>query len=463
MKSRLALVLAVGFLVWLLPRPMSVDPRAWRLLAIFIATLVGIIAKPLPMSAMAVIGIASALATRTLTIAEALSGFSNVTLWLVVSAFFFAAGFVKTGLGSRIAYLLISKFGRSTLGLGYSLVATDLVLAPAMPSNTARAAGVVFPIVQAISRKAIEDDPVKGRKTSAFLTLAVYEGTVITSAMFVTSMVANPLIVQLAAAQKVFITWTSWAVAAIVPAIVSLIIVPVIVYKMCPPGAIKTPEAPAMAKEALNALGPMKRSEKLMASVSIVMLVLWILGTTLNLDPTATAFLAIAALLLTGVLNWDDLSREHKAWDTFVWFGTLVMMATFLGQLGLIKWFSDQVAPIFSGIGWIPGMLGLSLTYFYSHYFFASLTAHVSAMYAPFLAVAIGLGAPPLLAALVLAYFSSLFASLTHFGTAPAPILFSSGYVSLGVWWKTGLILSFVNILIWLSVGGVWWKILGLW
>ena len=463
MKSRLALVVVVGFLVWLLPRPMAVDPRAWRLLAIFIATLVGIVAKPLPMSAMAVIGIASALATRTLTIAEALTGFSNVTLWLVVSAFFFAAGFVKTGLGTRIAYLLISKFGRSTLGLGYSLVATDLVLAPAMPSNTARAAGVVFPIVQAISRKALEDDPVKGRKTSAFLTLAVYEGTVITSAMFVTSMVANPLVVQLAAAQKVFITWSSWAVAAIVPAIVSLIIVPLIVYRMCPPGVVKTPEAPALAKEALGALGPMKRSEKLMASVSIVMLVLWIFGATLNLDPTATAFLAIAALLLTGVLSWDDLSHEYKAWDTFVWFGTLVMMATFLGQLGFIKWFSDQVAPVFSGIGWIPGLLGLSLTYFYSHYFFASLTAHVSAMYAPFLAVAIGLGAPPLLSALVLAYFSSLFASLTHFGTAPAPILFGSGHVPLGVWWKTGLIISFVNIVIWLSVGGVWWKVLGLW
>jgi divalent anion:Na+ symporter, DASS family len=463
MKLRLAIVVAIGLLVWLLPRPMAVDPRAWRLLAIFIGTLVGIIAKPLPMSAIAVIGIACALATRTLTIVEALSGFGNVTLWLVVSAFFFAAGFNKTGLGTRIAYLLISRFGRSTLGLGYSLVATDLVLAPAMPSNTARAAGVVFPIVQAISRKAIEGDPVKGRKTSAFLVLAAYEGTVITSGMFVTSMVANPLIVQLAAAQKVFITWTSWAVAAIVPGIVSLIIVPLIVYKMCPPGTIKTPEAPAMAKEALSELGPMKRSEKLMGSVAVVMLVLWILGTTLNLDPTATAFLAIAALLLTGVLKWDDLSHEHNAWDTFVWFGTLVMMATFLGQLGLIKWFSDQVAPLFSGIGWIPGLLGLSLTYFYTHYFFASLTAHVSAMYAPFLAVAIGIGAPPLLSALVLAYFSSLFASLTHFGTAPAPILFGSGHVSLGVWWKIGLILSFVNIFIWLSVGGVWWKVLGLW
>jgi DASS family divalent anion:Na+ symporter len=463
MKSRLAVALVVGLVIWVFPRPAAVDPRAWHLLAIFIATLVGIVAKPLPMSAVAVVGIAAALATRTLTIAEALTGFANVTVWLVISAFFFSAGFVKTGLGKRIAYVLISRFGRRSLGLGYSLVATDLVLAPAIPSNTARAAGVVLPIVQSIAARAIADDPVKGRQTSAFLTLAVYEGTVVTSAMFVTSMVANPLIVQFAATQNVILTWTNWAAASVVPGLISLIIVPLVVYRMCRPGVVNTPEAPAMARQALEALGPMNRGEKLMASVSVVMIILWILGTTLSLDPTATAFMAIAALLLTGVLTLEDMSREHRAWDTFIWFGTLVMMATFLGQLGLIKWFSDQVAPVFGGNGWIPGMLGLSLTYFYTHYFFASLTAHISAMYAPFLGIAIALGAPPLLAALILAFFSSLFASLTHFGTAPAPILFGTGYVSLGVWWKTGLIVSFVNIVIWLSAGAAWWKILGLW
>jgi len=463
MKARLALVFIIGILVWALPRPAAVDPRAWRLLAIFVATLAGIIAKPLPMGAMALTGIAAALMTRTLTITEALSGFSNVTLWLVVCAFFFAAGFIKTGLGARIAYMLVSWFGRSTLGLGYSLVATDLILAPATSSNTARAAGVVFPILQSISRTVIGTDPVKGRQTNAFLVLAVYQGTVITSAMFITAMVANPLVVQLAAAQNVALTWTSWAFAALVPGFVSLIIIPLVVYTVCPPGIVRTPEAPAMAKASLASLGPMSRNEKLMGMISVFMIVLWILGTTLNLDPTATALLATAALLLTGVLTWDDLCREHRAWDTFIWFGTLVMMATFLGQFGLIRWFSDKMAPAFSGIGWIPGMVGLSLTYFYTHYFFASMTAHVSAMYAPFLAVAIALGAPPALAALVLGFFSSLFASLTHYGTAPAPILFGSGHVPLGTWWKTGLVVSAVNIAIWLSVGAAWWKLIGLW
>src|SRR5207244_693787 len=147
-----------------------------------------------------------------------------------------------------------------------------------------------------------------------------------------------------------------------------------VVYTVCPPGIVRTPEAPAMAKASLASLGPLRRNEKLMGMISVFMIVLWILGTTLNLDPTATALLAVAALLLTGVLTWDDLCREHRAWDTFVWFGTLVMMATFLGQLGLIQWFSGKVAPAFSGIGWIAGMLGLSLTYFYAHYFFASMT-----------------------------------------------------------------------------------------
>ena len=461
--GRLALVVCVGLLIWALPLPVGVDPRAWRLLAIFVATVVGIIVKPLPMGAMAVVGIAAALATRTLTIVEALSGFANVTVWLVVTAFFIAAGFIKTGLGARIAYGLIAMFGRSTLGLGYSLVATDLVLAPAIPSNTARAGGVIFPILQSFAKIAIGADPVRGRQTSAFLTLTAYNGTCVTSAMFVTAMVANPLAVQLASAQGIAITWSMWALAAVVPGFLSLAIVPLVIYRVCPPGSVKTPHAPAAARVALAGLGHIKRSEQLMGLISIVLLAAWILGPAIGLDTTAAALIAIAALLLTGVLSWEDISRDREAWNTFVWFAALVMMATSLGQFGLIKWFTGVVGSVFAGIGWVPGFLGLSLIYFYSHYFFASNTAHVSAMYAPFLAVAVALGAPPLLAALVLGFFSSLFASLTHYGTAPAPILFGSGHVTLGAWWRVGAVVSVVNIAIWLGAGAAWWKLLGLW
>jgi len=456
-------VVAIGLLVWALPLPHGVEPRAWRLLAIFVATVVGIIVRPLPMGAMSIVGIAVAVSTRTLTIAEALSGFGNSTVWLVAAAFFLAAGFIKTGLGARIAYHMVARFGRTTLGLGYSLVAADLVLAPAIPSNTARAGGVIFPILQSLAQAAPGTDQAARRRTNAFLTLTAYNGTVITSAMFLTAMVANPLSVQFAAAQGVTITWGMWSLAAVVPGTVSLILVPLVIYRLCPPGAVRTPDAPAAAHAALVVLGPMTRHERFMAAISIVLLAFWILGSAIGLDVTAAALIAVAALLLTGVLAWDDLCREQEAWNTFVWFATVVMMATFLGQLGLIKWFTGEVGPWFAGIGWVPGLVGLSLVYFYVHYFFASNTTHVTAMYAPFLAVALTLGAPPLLAALVLAFFSNLFASLTHYGTAPAPILFGSGHVSLGTWWRVGAAVSVVNIAIWFGVGAAWWKVLGLW
>jgi DASS family divalent anion:Na+ symporter len=461
--ARLALVVCVGLLIWALPRPDAVDPRAWRLLAIFVATVVGIIARPLPMGAMAIVGIGVAIGTRTLTLAEALSGFSNGTVWLVVAAFFIAAAFIKTGLGARIAYNLVALFGGSTLGLGYSLVAADLVLAPVIPSNTARAGGVIFPILQSLAKEAPGADPVPRGKTNAFLTLVAYNGTVITSAMFITAMVANPLSVALAANQGVTITWGLWALAAAVPGAVSLVVVPLVIYRLCPPGAVKTAAAPLAARAALAGLGPVTRNERTMMAILVVLLGVWMLGPMIGLDVTAAALMAVAALLLTGVLTWEDACCQHEAWNTFIWFATLVMMATYLGQFGFIGWFTGQVGAMFPGLGWMPGLLGLSLIYFYTHYLFASITAHVSAMFAPFLAVALALGSPPLLAALLLAFFSNLFASLTHYGTAPAPIFFGSGHVTLGTWWTVGALVSVVNISIWLGIGAAWWRLLGLW
>ena len=219
-----------------------------------------------------------------------------------------------------------------------------------------------------------------------------------------------------------------------------------------------------MARAALAALGPMSRGERIMSVVSACMLVAWIFGSRFGVDATSAALIAFAVLLLTGVLDWEDVLREREAWNTFVWFAVLVMMAGFLGQLGVITAFSAQVtSALGNSTNWIPGFLGLSLAYFYAHYFFASNTAHVGAMFAPFLVVALALGTPPMLATLVLAFFSNLFACLTHYGTAPGPVLFSSGHVPITTWWKAGAILSVVHIAIWLVVGGWWWKVLGHW
>jgi len=281
--------------------------------------------------------------------------------------------------------------------------------------------------------------------------------------MFLTAMAGNPLAASLAGQQGVSITWGSWLRASIVPGVVSLIVVPLVVYAIYPPAIRHTPEARSLARKELASLGPMRRDEWILLVVFAALLATWAFAGMLGIQNTAAALAAIAVLLITGVLLWEHVAREHEAWTTFVWFAALLMMATELGRLGVPKWFGGIVSGAIGDVNWVVGFFGLILAYFYSHYFFASNTAHISAMYAAFLAIAIGIGAPPVFAALTLAFFSNLFASLTHYGAAAAPIFFTAGYVSIGTWWKVGFVLSLVNISIWVLIGGAWWKLLGLW
>ena len=462
--ARLAVVVLVGAAIWLVPEPAGVQPRAWHLLAVFVAMMVGIVLRPLPMGAVAFVATAFAVLSGTLTIAEATAGFGNTVVWLVVAAFFIATAFVKTGLGTRIAYHFMRVLGKRSLGLAYGFIAADLVLAPAIPSNTARAGGVLYPVLRSLC-VSLGSDVELGteRRIAAFLTFTAYQGVVVTSAMFLTAMAANPLVAELAGQQGVELSWPLWALAASVPGILSLLLVPLLIYRLYPPQITRTPAAPELARQRLAELGAMKRDEWILLAVFVCLLTLWILGGPLGISATTTALAGVAAMLATGGLAWGDLLEERNGWDTLIWFAVLVMMASQLGELGLLAWFTDRVSGVLATGHWLPAFLSLSLIYFYVHYFFASNTAHVSAMYAPFLALALAVGTPPVLAALVLAFFSNLFASLTHYGTAAAPILFGSGNVDIGTWWRLGALISLLHIAIWLGAGSLWWRLLGLW
>ncbi|WP_127717953.1 anion permease [Halobacteriovorax sp. HLS] len=456
--------IVVGSIIWFMPVPKELDPRAWHLFAIFASTILGIILKAMPMGSMCMASLAIALFTNTLNIkGEALSGFSNGTIWLIVIAFFIARGFIKTGLGNRIAYFFVYTLGKKTLGLSYGLALTDLVLAPATPSNTARAGGIIFPIMKSLSLSydSKPNEPSR-KKIGEFLTLSCFQVDVITSAMFLTSMAANPLIQKFAGDNGVTITWGNWALAGLVPGLVSLLVVPLIIYKLYTPEIKETPNAKKIAQEKLTEMGPISKQEWIMIGVFCFLIIFWVLGTTLGINATVTAFGGLSALLITGVLKWEDIKSEKGAWDTLIWFGVLVMMADFLNKLGFVPWFSQFVSAEVTGLSWMvayPILLGI---YFYSHYMFASATAHVTAMAAVFMAVGIAVGVPPFLMAISLGFFSNLFGCLTHYGMGPAPVLFGSGFVELGDWWKVGFIMSIVNILIWMIIGGAWWKILGL-
>jgi DASS family divalent anion:Na+ symporter len=467
-----AITLVVGLVIWFIPVPEGVKPNAWHLLAIFVATIVGIILKAAPMGTMAMLGITLCAATQVLApgkpidaIKNALSGFGNSTIWLIGLAFFIARGFIKTGLGNRLAYNFIKLFGKSTLGLAYGLNTADLILAPAIPSNTARAGGVIFPIMKsiAVNMGSEPEKPETHRKIGAFLTLSSYNANMITSVMFLTATASNPMAQKFARDLGVNISWGSWAMAAALPGLVCFLLVPLFLYKFYPPELKETKEAPAMAAEKLKEMGKISIQEWLMVATFIILLVLWIFGNLMSIDATTGALIGLCILLLCGVLTWEDVKSEKGAWDTIVWFSALVMMGSYLNSLGLIGWFGNLVGSEMKNFSWQLAFPIIILVYSYCHYMFASATAQVAAMYSVFLAVGIAVGVPGPMLAIFLGACPTLMGSLTHYGHGPAPIFFGSTYVDMKDWWKQGFFMSVLFLLVWFIVGGIWWKVIGLW
>lgn len=457
----------IGLVLWFCTplRPAALSVAAWRMFAIFLATIVGCITQPLPIGAVSIIGFVVLTLTNVVDIDTAVAGFGNSSIWLIAMAFFISRGFIKTGLGRRIALNFVSLFGKKTLNLAYSIIGVDLVLAPATPSNTARAGGVVYPIIESLADAfhSSPDDNESRKKIGSFLVFAEYHGDIITSAMFMTAMAGNPLAQAFASDANVNISWMSWFLAALVPGIISLILIPFLIYKMYPPKIKETPNAKQWADDQLEEMGKFSTSEKIMTGIFILALISWMTGSLTNIDATTTAFVALGLLLLTGVLNWQDVLKETGAWNTLTWFSVLVMMATQLNKLGFIPWFSKLIVGSLGNMNWFLVLLLVILIYFYSHYMFASATAHVSAMYAALLGVSIAAGVPPLLAALMLGFFGNLAGSTTHYASGPAPIYFGSKYVTQGEWWKMNFVLGLVYMVIWLGIGTLWTKVIGIW
>ena len=464
MKYRmLFLTLFVGVTLWLMPPPQGLDTRAWHLFAIFITTIFGMISKPMPMGAVAFTGLLAVIVTGTLPFEVAFSGFSDKAVWLIVFAFFIARGFIKTGLAMRISYLFMQLLGNRSIGLGYGIVASELLLAPAIPSSTARSGGIMLPIIRSLAA-AYDSKPhdKSSQKLGSYLVKVAANSSCITSAMFMTSMAANPLIVNIAEEMGIEISWGLWALAAAAPGVACLLLMPLLLYLIFPPEIKASPEARTMARLRLEEMGAMKRQEWVMLSTLLLLLILWVMAIPFGIKAVVTAMLGLVILIVMGVLTWQDIREESDAWDTLIWFAALVTMAVQLGKLGFTEWLSVLLTSQVVDYSWPIGLAMLTAFYFYAHYFFASNLAHVATLYATFLGVALGIGAPPLLAALIFGFFSSLFGSLTQYSCGPAALLFGAGYVHINNWWKAGFLMSLYYLIVWFAVGAAWWKLLGL-
>ncbi|MFH1154761.1 MAG: DASS family sodium-coupled anion symporter [Pseudomonadota bacterium] len=447
--NRTPLIPIVVLLVfWFIPVPEGLTVTAWHFMAIFMAVVIGLIVEPVPaalvgfagISLVAVLGL---MGSPSDNIKWALSGFSNTVIWLIFAAFMFALGYKKTGLGKRISLIMIKYMGKSSLGLGYAVAFSDLILAPFMPSNTARSAGTIYPVasnIPLVFNSTPENEP---RKLGAYICWVAIASTSVTSSMFLTALAPNLLAVDLIAkGTGNVISWTTWA-SIMLPVMVPLFIAtPWLIYVIYPPTQKTSEEAPVWAVKALSELGPVSGKEILMGTLAIVALSLWIFGKKVGIDATTAAIAVVSVMVLTEVISWDDVISNKAAFNVLIWFASLVAMASGLKTVGILNWIGKSSEVYLAQLS--PTMLIIAVLsmFFLLHYFFASTTAHTTALMPIFLAISVKLVSPEHMIpfSILLAGSLGVMGIITPYATGPSPLWYGAGYISQGRWWGLGAI-----------------------
>ncbi len=443
--------LTIGLVIWHMPIPWDLSPNAWYLFTIFITAIIGVLIDALSIFTASVLALVAVVLLRVLPAEKAFSGFSESFILLILAAFLVAKGVIKSGLGRRIAFLLIRRFGKSTLNLGYCIVATDTLLGPAIPSNTARS-GILYPITHALSLDTgSHPTPESRRKTGSYLMMTAISGHTISSALWFTGMAANPVGAGIAAQFGVNMNFGNWLFVASLPCLIALVAIPWVLYKLYPPESKFTPEAPKMARDSLSEMGPMSKKEWIMGITFFGMIILWAFSPALNIDLAIVAFLGLSILILANVYSLEDIRQgAGDALETYVWFAILYMMSTALNDLGFMKTLGAQIATYISGYSWITVYILLTVLYVLIHYLFVSQTAHLLALYAVFLQVAVNAGVPAALMAFMLSFATNYFAVITPQASSSNVLFAGSGYLPSRDIYKQGAIITVLNTIIFL-------------
>jgi DASS family divalent anion:Na+ symporter len=451
-----AIPFILAFSIWLIPVPAGLTAPAWHLFAIFVAAIGAVLVGAFPLLTSTMLAVAAVVLSGTISPAKAFGGFANPSVLLVVIAFLVAQAVVKSGLGRRISLFMVSRFGRSSLGLAYSVVLTDAVIAPAFPSNTARG-GVLFPIVLSVAQGSGSrpDDP-KGRRLGGYLMFCTMASLAVSSALWMTATSANPIGIQVVRESGVQINFGKWLLTASLPALIAILALPRLVARVFPPGVGDTPEAPIAARQALASLGKLTRDEWITAVAFVIMVSGWVFADRLHVDVTSIAFGGLGLLLFTGVLTLDDIAHQGDTLTTFLWLAVLFALSGQLNELGFMSYAGQRLASHMSGLSWPVTYVALIVIYVVIHYMFVSQSSQVLALLGVFLDVGIRGGVPAPLMAFALLFASSYFSVITPQGGSQNVIFVGSGYLTQRELYKLGLVTTVFFLVIFMVIGTGW-------
>ena len=453
-RRSIPLVLAIG--IWFAPVPAGLTAPAWHLFAVFVAAIASVLVGAFPLLTSTMLAVAAVVLTGTISPAKAFGGFANASVLLVVIAFLVAQAVVKSGLGQRISLFMVSRFGRSSLGLAYSIVLTDAVIAPAFPSNTARG-GVLFPIVLSVAQgSGSRPEDAEGRRLGGYLMFCTMASLAVSSALWMTATSANPIGIQVAREFGIEIGFGKWLIAASVPALTAILALPWVVGRLFPPGVGETPGAPVAARKALAELGPLSRDEWITAVAFVLMVAGWVFADALKLNVTSIAFAGLGLLLMTNVLTVDDIAAQGDTLATFLWLAVLFALSGQLNELGFMGYAGQRLASHLGGMSWPVTYVTLVALYVAIHYMFVSQSSQVLALMGVFLDVGIRGGVPAPLMAFALLFASSYFSVITPQAGSQNVIFVGAGYLTQRELYRLGLLMTLFFLAVFLVLGTAW-------
>ena len=450
---RLISIIVVATLAWIFLHPVAgLSDKALHMIIIFVATMTGVMLEVCSTVAFLLMSMLIANLTGTIEVKEGFCGFSNIVPWLLFLVLSLATAITKTSLGMRLAYIFMKFFGKGINGLSYSIILTELFVAPVLPSNTARAASIGYPLVTSLAKYISEHvKNVTEKSIGSYLNLLYSSSNAVCSSLFLTAMISNAIIVEVMYENNIHMTWLSWTKFAIVPGLLILALIPFVVRIFSPQKTSDLGDIQAKAKNNYEMLGKLSKDEKCIITTFSIMLVMWIFAEIIHIPVLVTTLLGLCVFYSLGIINIKDILSSNGTFNAVITLGIIISYVNCLTTFGAIDWFNKIITNSIGDFSPFVAFFVLSVVYFFAHYFFTGEGSRIIALYSSFFSIGISLGIDKIIVSMTLAVFSSMSSILTHYSGPVAILMFSTGYVSPKKWFANGTTLALVIMCIWFS------------
>jgi len=450
---RLIAILSSATLAWILLEPIAgLSDKALHMIIIFIATMIGVMLEVCSTVAFLLMSMLIANLTGTIEVKEGFCGFSNIVPWLLFLVLSLSTAITKTSLGMRLAYIFMKFFGKGINGLSYSIILTELFVAPVLPSNTARAASVGYPLVTSLSKYISANvKNVTEKSIGSYLSLLYSSSNAVCSSLFLTAMISNAIILEVMSENNIHMTWLAWTKFAIIPGLLILAAIPFIVRIFCPQKTSDLGDIQTKAKTNYALLGKLSKDEKCIITTFGIMLIMWIFAEIIHVPVLVTTLLGLCIFYSLGIVNIRDILSNHGTFNAVITLSIIISYVNCLSAFGAIDWFNKIITDSIGNFSPFVAFFVLSVIYFFAHYFFTGEGSRIIALYSSFLSIGMSFGIDKTIVAMTLAVFSSMSSILTHYSGPVAILMFSTGYVSPKKWFANGTTLALFIMCIWFS------------